>query len=105
MLQEVYQHFQSIFGICFTTQMASFQEQIMQLRGGTQGSQHMFLPVILCFGSFLKSYKRRKLLPECEFYKMKVTTNVLNKEEDMLIAASIFSELSMTSQIIKELII
>ena len=62
MLQEVHQHFQSIFGICFTAQMMSFQEQIMQLRGGTEGSKHMFLPVILCFRSFSKSYKKRKLL-------------------------------------------
>ena len=62
MLQEVYQHFQLIFGICFAAQMTSFQEKIMQLRGGTEGSKHMFLPVILYFGSFLKSYKRRKLV-------------------------------------------
>ena len=77
----------------------------MQLRGGTEGSKHMFLPVILCFGSFLKSFKRRKLLSEWEFYKMKVATNLLHKEEDTLIATSVSSELSMTSQIVKELII
>ena len=85
--------------------MTSFQEQIMQLRSGTKGSKHVFLPVILCFGSSLKSYKRRKLLSEWEFYKMKVATNLLHKEEDTLIATSVFSELSMTSQIVKELII
>ena len=85
--------------------MTSFQEQIMQLRGGTEGSKHMFLPVILCFGSFSKSYKKRKLLSEWEFYKMKVATNLLHKEEDTLIATSVSSELSMTSQIVKELII
>ena len=44
MLQEAYQLFQPIFRICFTAQMTSFQEQIMQLRGGTEGS--LFLPVI-----------------------------------------------------------
>ena len=100
-----FQHFQSIFGICFTAQMTSFQEQIMQLRGGTEGSKHMFLPVILCFGSFSKSYKKRKLLSEWEFYKMKVATNLPHKEEDTLIATSVSSELLMTSQIVKELII
>ena len=105
MHQEVYQHFQSILGICFTAQMTSFQEQIMQLRNGTKGSKHVFLPVILCFGSSLKSYKRRKLLSEWEFYKMNVATNLLHKEEDTLIANSVSSELSMTSQIVKELII
>ena len=76
-LQEVYQHFQSIFEICSTAQITSFQEQIMQLRGGTEVSKHMFLPIILCFESFLKCYKRSKLLPEWEFYKMKVATNLL----------------------------
>ena len=85
--------------------MMSFQEQVMQLRGDTEGSKHMFLPVILCFGSFLKCYRRRKLLLEWEFYKMKVATNLLHKEEDTLIATSVSSELSMTSQIVKELII
>ena len=104
MLQEVHQHFQSIFGICFTAQLTSFQEQITQLRGATEGSKHMFLPVILRFGSFLKSYKRRKLFSEWEFYKMKVVTNFLHKE-DTLIATSVSSKLSMTSQIVKELII
>ena len=49
--------------------------------------------------------KRRKLLSGWEFYKMKVATNLLHKEEDTLIATSISSELSMTSQIVKELII
>ena len=44
-------------------------------------------------------------LSEWEFYKMKVTTNLLHKEEDTLIATSVYSELSMTSQIVKELII
>ena len=78
MLQEIYQHFQSIFEICFTAQMSSFQEQIMQLRGSTEGSKHMFLPVILCFGSFLKSYKRRKLLSEWEFYK--IVDNFQNRQ-------------------------
>ena len=57
MLQEVYQHFLSVFGICFTTQMTSFQEEIMQLRGGTESSKHTFLSVILCFGNFLRCYK------------------------------------------------
>ena len=85
--------------------MKSFQEQIMLLTGGTEGSTPMFLPVILCFGSFLKSYKRRKLLSEWEFYKMKVATNLFHKEEDTLIAASVSSELSMISQVVKELII
>ena len=40
MLQDVYQHFQSIFGICFTAQMTSFQKQTMQLRGDTEDSKH-----------------------------------------------------------------
>ena len=53
-----FQHFQSIFGICFTAQMTTFQEQIMQLRGGTEGSKDMFLPVILCFGSLTKRGNR-----------------------------------------------
>ena len=60
MLQKVYQHFQSIFGICFTAQMTSFQEQIMELRFSTESSKHMFLPVILCFGSFLKCYQKEE---------------------------------------------
>ena len=76
-----FQHFQLIFGICFTAQMTSFQEQIMQLRGGTEGSKHMFLPVTMCFGSFLKSYKRRTLLSEWEFYKMKVATTSCTKKK------------------------
>ena len=91
MLQEVYQHFQSIFGIYFTAQMTSLQEQIMP-----------FPPVNLCFESFFKSCERRKLLSEWGFYKMKVATNLLHKEEDMLIATSVSSELSMTFQIVKE---
>ena len=93
MIQEVYQHFQSIFGICFTAQVTSFQEQITQLRGDTEGSKYMFLPVILCFGSFLKCSGRRKLLLQWEFYKTKVTINLLHKEEDTLIATSISLEL------------
>ena len=98
MIQEVYQHFQSIFGIYFTAQVTSFQEQITQLRGDTEGSKHMFLPVLLCFGSFLKCSRRRKLLSQWEFYKTKVTINFLHKEEDTLIATSISLELSMTSK-------
>ena len=105
MLQQVYQHFQSIFGVCFTAQMNSFKGQIMQFRCDAEGSKHVFLPVILCFGSFLKCCKRRKLLPQWEFYKMRVATNLLHKEEDTLIATSLSSELSMNSQIVKELII
>ena len=61
MLQEVYKHFQSI-----TAQMASFQEQITQLRGGKV---------------FLKCYKRKKLLSEWGFYKMNVATDFFYKEE------------------------
>ena len=76
----------------------------MQLRGGTEGSKHIILPVTMCFGSLLKSYKRRTLLSEWEFYKLKVATNLLHKEEDTLIATSVFSELLMTSQIVKQLI-
>ena len=60
MLQEVHQHFQSIFGICFSAQMTSFQEQIMELRFSTEGSKHIFLPFILCFGSFLKCYQKKE---------------------------------------------
>ena len=60
MLQEVYQHFQSIFGICFIAEMTSFQRQMMALRFGTEGYKHMFLPVILCFGSFLKCYQKEE---------------------------------------------
>ena len=36
---------------------------------------------------------------------MKVATNLLHKEEDTMIATSVSSELRMTSQIVKELII
>ena len=36
------------------------------VEGWHRGSKHMFLPVILCFGSFSKSYKKRKLLSEWE---------------------------------------
>ena len=61
MLQEVYKHFQSI-----TAPMASFQEQITQLRGDKL---------------FLKCYKRRKLLSECRFYKMNVATDFFCKEK------------------------
>ena len=103
-LQEVYQNFQSIFETCFTAQMTSFQEQIMRLRCDTEGSKHMFLPVILCFGSSLKCFKRTKLLSQWEFYKMKVASNLLHKEENTLIATSVSSELSMTSEIVKQLI-
>ena len=105
MLQQVYQHFQSIFGICFTAQMNSFKGQIMQLRFGAEGSKHVFMPVILCFGSFLKCCKMRKVLPEWEFYKIRVATNLFHKEEDTLTATSLSSELSMNSQFVKELII
>ena len=93
LIQEVYQRFQSIFGIYFTAQVTSFQEQITQLRGDTEGSKHMFLPVLLCFGSFLKCSRWRKLLSQWEFYKTKVTINLLHKEEDTLIATSISLEL------------
>ena len=102
MLQEVYQHFQSIFGICFTAQMASFQEQIMELRGGTECSRHVLLPLILCFRSFLKCYKSRKLLSEWEFYKMKVAFSTKKKIVD---CNQVSSELSMTCQIVKEFIV
>ena len=102
MLQEVYQHFQSIFRICFTAQMTSFQEQIMELRGGTEYSRHMLLPVILRFGSFLKCYKSRKLLSEWEIYKMKVAFSTKKKIVD---CNQVSSELSMTCQIVKELIV
>ena len=77
----------------------------MQLRGSTEGSTYMFLPVSLCFGSFLKCWKRRKLLSEWKFYNMKVAANLFHKEEDTLIATSVSSKLSMTSKIVKELII
>ena len=69
MLQEVYQHFQLIFGICFATQMTSFQEQIMQLRSGTEGSKHMFLPVILCFGTFLEVLQEEETYQSGNFTK------------------------------------
>ena len=45
------------------------------------------------------------MLPDWDFYKMKVATNLLHKEEGKLIATSISLELSMTSHIVKELII
>ena len=78
------------------------QTKNMLLRGGTEGSKHRFQPVILCFGSFFKSYKRKKLLSEWELNKMKMATNLLHKE-DTLIATSLSSELLKTSQIVKEL--
>ena len=104
MFHKAYTNVSNEFLECFTTQMMSFHEQIMLLRGGTEGSKHIFLPVLLCFGSLLKCYKRRKLLSEWEFYKMKVATILLHKEEDALIATSLSSELLMTFQIVKELI-
>ena len=85
--------------------MSSFKGQIMQLRFGAEGSKHVFMPVILCFGSFLKCCKMRKVLPEWEFYKIRVATNLFHKEEDTLTATSLSSELSMNSQFVKELII
>ena len=64
-LQEVYQHFQSIFGTCFTAQMTSFQEQIMQLRDGTEGSKRMFLPVIV-FLKFLEVLQKEETVVRVE---------------------------------------
>ena len=77
----------------------------MQLRFGAEGSKHVFMPVILCFGSFLKCCKMRKVFPEWEFYKIRVATNLFHKEEDTLTTTSLSSELSMNSQFVKELII
>ena len=55
MLHKAYTNVSNQFLECFTTQMMSFQEQIMLLRGSTEGSKDIFLLVLLCFGSFFKS--------------------------------------------------
>ena len=104
MLQEVYQHFQSIFRICFTAQMTSFQEQIMQLGGGTEGSKHVFAcnPV---FWKFLEVLLKEETVVRVGILQNEGGHHPPPQRRNMLIANNVSSKFSMTYQIVEELII
>ena len=57
------------------------------------------------FWKFLEVLQKEETVVRVGILKMKVVTNLLHKEEDTLIATRISSELLMTSQIVKKLVI